>query len=56
MKIDALTFVIAFVVTFTSGKINAEKYRFSDKSGSKLQAYEWKPDGRVKALVFISHG
>ena len=56
MKINAGTVVIAFVFTFASGKVNVEKYRFRDNSGNKLQAYQWTPDGDVKALVYISHG
>ena len=41
---------------FGSCENYVEKYRFSDNSGRKLQAYQWRPEGYVKALVFIAHG
>ena len=39
------------------GSLQAESYRLRDPGSSlQLQGYQWKPEGEVRALVFISHG
>ena len=55
-NISIIFFVIAYCFMFGSGESYVEKYRFSDNSDRKLQAYQWRPEGNVKALVFIAHG
>ena len=56
MNISTTFFFIAYCFMVGSCENYVEKYRFSDNSGRKLQAYQWRPEGNVKALVFIAHG
>ena len=55
-NISIIFFSIAYCFMFGSCESYIEKYRFSDNSDRKLQAYQWRPKGNVKALVFIAHG
>ena len=39
------------------GPLQGESYRLRVPGSSlQLQGYQWKPEGEVRALVFISHG
>ena len=39
------------------GPLQGESYRLLIPGSSlQLQGYQWKPQGEVRALVFISHG
>ena len=39
------------------GSLQSESYRLRVPGSSlQLQGYQWKPQGEVRALVFISHG